>query len=99
MDQTVEISPQQQAMAAQAGIRFLNLETTLIPGNMRKQLDVLEVILGGLANGQLVLASANPDPVESDLDSGEGPAQRPSAKDIALMASAAGEGAAKDVRP
>ena len=72
MKQTIDISPEKVAPIAAAGIRFLGLETTLIPGNLRQELAVLEVFLAGLAQGELILATPAPAPVESDADTGEG---------------------------
>ena len=64
--QTIDISPERVAPIAQAGLRLLNLETTLVPGNLRAQIGVLEVYLSGLASNQLVLAPTE----ESAVDSG-----------------------------
>ena len=73
--QTIDISPPTVAAVAAAGVRFLNLETTLLPGNLKKQLAVLEVYLTGLSQGQLLLATPATDPVESGLDNaGDDPA-------------------------
>ncbi len=66
MKQTIDISPEKIGPIAAAGIRFLNLETTLLPGNLKQQLAVLEVLLSGLAAGELVLATPPRAPVESD---------------------------------
>ena len=65
MKQTIDISPASVGPIASAGIRFLNLETTLIPGNLKQQLAVLEVFLGGLGTGELMLATPPRAPVES----------------------------------
>ncbi len=67
MKQTIDISPANVGPIAAAGIRFLNLETTLIPGNLKQQLAVLEVFLGGLSTAELVLATPPRAPVESDI--------------------------------
>ena len=66
MQQTIDISPEKVAPIAAAGIRFLNLATTLHPGNLKQQLAVVEVFLAGLSSGELVLATPAPPPVESD---------------------------------
>jgi len=71
MKQTIDISPEKVAPIASAGIRFLSLETTLIPGNIKQQLAVLEVLLGGLSTGELILATPAPPPVESDATGGD----------------------------
>ena len=67
MKQTIDISPEKVAPIAAAGIRFLNLETTLLPGNLKQQLAVLEVFLAGLSTGELLLATPAPPPVELDV--------------------------------
>lgn len=69
MKQTIDISPEKVGPIAAAGIRFLNLETTLLPGNLKQQLAVLEVLLSGLSRGELVLATPPRAPVESDVKS------------------------------
>ena len=56
---------QQVQLAAEAGANFLDLETTMIPGNLRKQLSVLEVLLRGIVNGQLVVITTQQIAVES----------------------------------
>ena len=64
--QAPTISGEQIVDAARAAARFFALETTLVPGNMRQQLAVLEAVLGGVASGQLlVLDKSNLKAVES----------------------------------
>ncbi len=94
MKQTIDISPESVKPIAAAGIRFLNMETTLIPGNIKQQLAVLEVFLGGLGTGELVLATPHRVPVESNTKGeGEkllGPAKRePSSAEREKLAAAA----------
>jgi len=76
MKQTIDISPEKVGPIARAATRFLTLETTLVPGNLRQQLAVLEVFLSGLSTGELVLATPAPPAVELDViksnDDGEG---------------------------
>lgn len=64
--QSIDISPEKVAPIARAGVQLLNLSSTLVPGNLRAQVGVLEVYLSGLAGGQLVLAPAPKPVVESD---------------------------------
>ncbi len=66
--QTIDISPEKVAIIANATVRFLNLESTLMPGTYRQQLAVLEVYMSALASGQLTLAPTPQTAVESDLD-------------------------------
>ncbi len=61
----IDISTQQIQQSAAAGVKFLSLETTLVPGNMRKQLAVLEVVLQGVVGGNLMVVSPKQIPVES----------------------------------
>lgn len=89
MKQTIDISPGRVQPIAAAGVRFMNLESTLIPGNLKNQLAVLEVLLSGLSAGELLLAPPAPPAVESDVKipgadkepdkvpAGEGPKTRP----------------------
>ena len=75
MKQTIDISPEKVAPIAAAALRFFGLNTTLVPGNLRQQLAVLEVFLAGLSTGELLLATPAPPPVESDVkgeDKGDG---------------------------
>lgn len=64
----VNLSSKQVGQAAMVTLTFLSLETTLIPGNLRRQLDVLEVVLTGLVSGKLVVASPDQLAVESTPD-------------------------------
>ncbi len=61
---TVNLSSQQVAQASAAALSFLRMKTTLVPGDIRRQLDVLEVVLTGLASGNLVVASPSQLAVE-----------------------------------
>lgn len=61
----INLSSQQVGQAAMSTLAFLRLETTLIPGNLRRQLDVLEVVLTGLVSGKLIVASPDQLAVES----------------------------------
>lgn len=69
--QVPSITPQQVAEAAGAGVTFLNLDTTLIPGNLRRQLAVLEVVLQNVANGRAQVVTPQPLPVESNDGEGD----------------------------
>ena len=90
MKQTIDISPEKVGPIAAAGIRFLNLETTLIPGNLKQQLAVLEVFLTGLTQGELILATPAQATVESDANSGEGSDKKePTPEEFELMKAAA----------
>lgn len=64
----MNVSNQQIIGAASAGVRFINLESTLIPGNIRKQVSVLEMILTGVATGNLVVVSPDQLQVQSQSD-------------------------------
>ena len=64
----VNISDKQVAQVSATALGFFRMETTLIPGNIRRQLDVLEAILTGLASGNLVVASPAQLAVESKPD-------------------------------
>ncbi len=68
--QQASLTPQQIAQASGAGVQFLNLETTLIPGNIKQQLSVLEVVLQALATGNLQVAQPAETPVESTPEKG-----------------------------
>ena len=72
-EQGINITDEQMSGAIGAGIQFLNLETTLIPGNMRKQLAVLEVVLQGIGQGALVIASPDQLKVKSNPTSNWSP--------------------------
>lgn len=67
-NQPITLGHQQIAESANAGLRLLNLETTLIPGTLRRQLDVLEVVLQQLTTGQAILANPQPPQVELPED-------------------------------
>ncbi len=67
----MKFSKQQILQASNAGVAFLNLPSTLVPGNMRKQVAVLELILCGLRAGNLQLVSALKTPVESEPETPE----------------------------
>ena len=66
--QNVSLSAQQVEQAASAGVDLLGRETTLIPGNLREQLAVLEVILRGITSGTLVVVTLQQLAVESKPD-------------------------------
>lgn len=91
MKQTIDISPEKVAPIATAALRFFALETTLVPGNLRQQLAVLEVFLSGLSQGELLLATPAPPPVESgtkgdgDKDpEGDIPRRKPTLEELEL---------------
>lgn len=60
----MNIAPQQIVQAADAGFQLLNAPSTMVPGHMRAQLAVLEVILDNVRRGQMVVAPAPKAPVE-----------------------------------
>ena len=97
MKQTIDISPEKVAPIAAAALRFFGLNTTLVPGNLRQQLAVLEVFLAGLSTGELLLATPAPPPVESDAkgedkEPGDDPKMRqPTLKEIRKMTSSPDE--------
>ncbi len=78
----IQISPQQIMASANAGVDLINRDSTLIPGSLRLQVNVLEVILQGLAQGRFILVS--PPPVEVQSDSEGGDAKRPPLIDAEL---------------
>lgn len=59
------ISQQQVAEAAAAGLRLFDLDTTLVPGNLRKRIGVLELILQELATGRAVVGQPEQPKVQS----------------------------------
>lgn len=69
--QVPTLSPQQVQEAAGAGIGFFNMKSTLIPGDIRRQIAVLEAVLQGIATGNLQVVSPQPVQVESVLDEGD----------------------------
>lgn len=64
----MNVSPNQIAPAAQAGVKLLNLSSTLIPGDMKSQVIVLESILMGIATGNLVVVPNPENAVKLPLD-------------------------------
>ena len=67
----MNINPNQIVPAAQTGVELLNQRTTLIPGDMKSQVVVLESILMGIATGGLVVVPNPENVVKSDLDNGK----------------------------
>lgn len=65
------ISNQQIVQAAAAGVAFFELKTTLIPGDMKQQLAVLEALLVGVVQGNLAVVSTQEGPVESGSEGGD----------------------------
>ena len=83
----VNISDKQVAQVSATALGFFRMETTLIPGNIRRQLDVLEAVLTGLASGKLVVASPaqlavelEPEKKIQDSDNGRPNTKTPEAK-------------------
>lgn len=70
----VNITPQQIGLGASALIELLSLKTTLVPGNLRPQIAVFEVVLNGILDGQFAVVPVTRTPVESDPDKGKGDA-------------------------
>jgi len=64
----MNINPTQIVPAAQAGVELLNLRSTLIPGDMKSQLVVLESILMGIGAGGLIVVPNPENAVKSGLD-------------------------------
>lgn len=60
----VTLSPEQMREAARAGVKLLNAETTLIPGDLRHPLATLEIMLDGIALGKGTVVSPEPPKVE-----------------------------------
>ena len=67
----MNIDPRQVPAAAQAGVKLLSLESTLIPGNIKAQVVVLESVLMGIGSGSLVVVPRPENVVKSDLDNDE----------------------------
>jgi hypothetical protein len=75
----MNISPQMIAPAAQAGVELFQLRTTLIPGDLKSQITVLEAVLMSITTGSLIVVPApKPDvelPDKVPGPSGEGKGQ------------------------
>lgn len=67
----MNIDPRQIVPAAQAGVELLGLRTTLIPGDIKAQVVVLESVLIGIGTGALVVVPSPQNAVKSDPDSNE----------------------------
>ena len=67
----MNIDPRQVPAAASAGVDLLGLKTTLIPGDIKSQVVVLESVLIAIASGGLVVVPNPENVVKSDLDNGE----------------------------
>lgn len=69
----MNMHPQQVRAAAAAGLELLGRRETLVPGDLRQQVAVLELIFQGLAQGQIELVSPADEPVQltPDTDSEE----------------------------
>lgn len=68
----MNIDPRQIPEATQAGIKLLNLGSTLIPGDIKAQVVVLESVLMGIAAGALVVVPNPENVVKSDTDDDSG---------------------------
>ena len=66
----MNIDPRQVPEAAQAGVKLLGLDTTLIPGNIKAQVVVLESVLAAIATGSLVVVPNPENEVKLDPDNG-----------------------------
>ena len=64
----MNINPNQIVPAAQAGVELLNLRSTLLPGDLKAQLVVLESVLMGISTGGLVVVPNPENVVKSGLD-------------------------------
>ena len=72
MDQSkTQITGEQILGAAQAGVQLLNLRSTLIPGDIKTQLAVLEVVLQNIIMGVLTVAPPVDNQLNSDSDGGQ----------------------------
>ena len=67
----MNIDPRQIVPAAQAGVELLNLRTTLLPGDLKAQLVVLESVLMAIGTGGLIVVPNPENVVKSDLDNGK----------------------------
>jgi len=67
----MNIDPRQIIPAAQAGVELLNLRSTLLPGDLKAQLVVLESVLMGVGSGALVVVPTPKNDVKSGLDNDE----------------------------
>ena len=70
----MNIDPRQIIPAAAAGVKLLGLDTTLIPGNIKAQVVVLESVLMGIAGGTFLVVPKPQPAVEldpGDNDSGD----------------------------
>jgi hypothetical protein len=68
--QPVSMTAAQIQQAATAGVALFGRESTLIPGNMRQQVAVLEVILQGIVAGRLMVVTPQQNAVESGPNAG-----------------------------
>lgn len=66
--QRPQISMQQVREAAAAFLTLVERDTTLIPGSLRRNISLLEVLMRQVVSGETVLAGATPPRVESGLD-------------------------------
>ena len=64
----MDIDPRQIVPAAQAGVELLNLRSTLLPGDLKAQLVVLESVLMGIGAGALAVVPIPKNVVKSELD-------------------------------
>lgn len=67
----MNIDPQQVAPSARAGIELLGLRTTLIPGDLKAQVVVLESILMMIGTGALIVVPAPQTGVKLDANDGK----------------------------
>ena len=65
----MQLSPDAVRGAVFGGLQLLDLDTTLIPGNLRKQINVLAVILEGVASGNMAIVNP-PKPEVQSHDAG-----------------------------
>lgn len=66
----INITPAQIGMGASALIDLLGRETTMVPGNLRPQIAVFEVVLNGILDGQFAVVPVVRNEVESETDKG-----------------------------
>jgi hypothetical protein len=64
----MNIDPRRVPAAALAGVELLGLRSTLIPGDIKSQITVLEAVLSSVGNGSLVVVPNPKNVVKSDLD-------------------------------
>lgn len=73
------LHPQQVVDAARVGAEFFSLETTLVPGNIRRAINVLEVVLQNIGTGNFVVVTREQLELQSKAAQAQTPAPEPAA--------------------